>query len=80
MPGPFIYPRWQAILSRTVSKVRGSRSLEIGRKDTGVQKKNYSEKLKDRCCQLRMMNISLRLSPLELFSGVFRYINKKENG
>lgn len=52
---------------------------EIGREDTGLQKvgrKNYTEMLKDRCCRLSVMNILLRVSPLELFNSIFLY--KKE--
>lgn len=34
--------------------------------------------LKDRCCRLSVMNILLRLSPLELFNSIF--LNKIKKG
>lgn len=82
VPGPFIYSGWHFFPVHWARSEKVEITLEIGREDTGAAKrvqKNYTEMLKDRCCRLSVMNILLRLSPLELFNVILLYKKKRRN-
>lgn len=80
VPGPFIYSGWHFFPVHWARSEKVEITLEIGREDTGAAKrvqKNYTEMLKDRCCRLSVMNILLRLSPLELFNVILLYKKRR---